>query len=133
MTVAQHWCPRSSVTSSTTGVSSIYYLQSNCRAELAVKAARRIIADCTDPAGSVDLDLCSNATLPWHTLMSLPPSYYLAVSCATTSPSLRAYCTSTQSGCTSQSVEREAAFTERNVQLLTRHDASSKMLPTLCK
>ena len=47
-------------------LSSAYYPQSNGRAELAVKAARRIIAECTHPSGSLDTDAASRALLQFR-------------------------------------------------------------------
>jgi len=44
-------------------LSSACYAQSNGRAELGVKAARRIIAHCTGRDGSVDTDAVARATL----------------------------------------------------------------------
>ena len=47
-------------------LSSAYYPQSNGRAELAVKAARRIIADCTTRSGSLDNNAASRALLQYR-------------------------------------------------------------------
>ncbi|XP_069972259.1 uncharacterized protein [Penaeus vannamei] len=52
-------------------VSALLVMQSNGRAELGVKAARRIIADCTGHDGSVDTDAVARAILQYrNTLIS---------------------------------------------------------------
>ena len=47
-------------------LSSAYYAQSNGRAELAVKAAHRVIADCTTRSGSLDTDAAARALLQYR-------------------------------------------------------------------
>ena len=47
-------------------LSSAYYAQSNGRAELAVKIAKRIIADCSHPSGSLDTNAASRALMQYR-------------------------------------------------------------------
>ena len=47
-------------------LSSAYFPQSNGRAELAVKMAKRIIANCTHPSGTLDTDAASKAIMQYR-------------------------------------------------------------------
>lgn len=136
----KQWCQRTSVTSSTTGgvhhrLSSAYYPQSNGRAETAMTTARRIIADCTGRGGSVDTDAVAKAILLYRNTplanINKSPAQLLFGRVLRDHLPTHPHLLHLHLDWLHSAEEREAAFTKRNMQLVTRYNTASRKLHTL--
>ena len=116
--------------------SSVSYPQSNGRAELGVKTAKRIIHNNVSPNGSLDNDQAARAILQYRntplTDINLSPAQILLHRQLRDSIPENPSHYEPHKDWVISAKERESALAKRNQKLVEKYDASTRSLPPLC-
>ena len=118
-------------------ISSVAYPQSNGRAELAVKAAKKLIRDCTGHQGSLDNDMAALAILQYRNTpiqgIELSPAQLLLHRSLRDYIPLHPHLYQPHPELIAQAPKREKTLSKRNADLIKKYNCTAHALSPLCK